>query len=36
MLNVDHDNLGDIYVCVFMVNKKIIWFNQNMENHPGK
>jgi hypothetical protein len=36
MMNVDHDNFGDIYVCVLMVNNKIIWFNRNMKNHPGK
>jgi hypothetical protein len=35
-MNVDHDNFGDIYVCVLMVNNKIIWFNRNMENHQGK
>jgi hypothetical protein len=22
-----------IYMCVLMVNNKIIWFNRNMENH---
>jgi hypothetical protein len=25
-----------IYMCVLMVNNKIVWFNQNMENHPKK
>jgi hypothetical protein len=35
MMNVDHDNFGDIY-CVCVVNNKIIWFNRNMKNHPGK
>jgi hypothetical protein len=36
MMNVDHDNFGDIYMCVLMVSNKIIWFSRNMENHPRK
>jgi hypothetical protein len=25
MMNVDHDNFGDMFMCVLMVNNKIIY-----------